>query len=391
MSTCVVEPCDRRGQGDHGWCSMHYKRWKRTGSVGEDRPPRKNKKDLPTCIESGCTSTVWSTYHIRCSVHQRRVDRTGDARPEDPPREVRSEPVTCAAKSCDLIATSKGWCGIHYSRDYHRGDIAEDIPVSWHSRKFGEECLEEGCIRQAIKRYLCASCYARRYRDGIPMPERELVPYYGTSGYLYIHVDGKPILHHRYVWEQHYQMKLQSGQNIHHINGMRDDNRIENLELWDTSQPRGQRVLDKLNWAVEMLCRYEPTALREAPSLNLSDYNFTEPCSNLQDVELVKGVDYKNGPHKDEHGYLNIIHFDGRKQKLHRLIWEKAHNVILTRNQNIHHKNGARSDNRLENLELWDTSQPSGQRPADKVFHAKTLIRLYQPNLIKEEGGLGVA
>lgn len=37
---------------------------------------------------------------------------------------------------------------------------------------------------------------------------------------------------------------------------LRDDNRIENLELWSVSHPAGQRVEDKIMWAKEFLCSY---------------------------------------------------------------------------------------------------------------------------------------
>ena len=47
---------------------------------------------------------------------------------------------------------------------------------------------------------------------------------------------------------------------VHHLNGVRDDNRPENLELWSTSQPYGQRVSDKVKWAREILALYETLA-----------------------------------------------------------------------------------------------------------------------------------
>lgn len=62
---------------------------------------------------------------------------------------------------------------------------------------------------------------------------------------------------HRVVMEEILGRRLVHGENVHHINGVRTDNRAENLELWNTSQPSGQRAKDKLAWAKEIIDLYE--------------------------------------------------------------------------------------------------------------------------------------
>jgi hypothetical protein len=52
---------------------------------------------------------------------------------------------------------------------------------------------------------------------------------------------------------------LLPGENVHHRNGVRTDNRSENLELWVKPQPPGCRVEDAIAWAHEILAKYETT------------------------------------------------------------------------------------------------------------------------------------
>jgi hypothetical protein len=55
---------------------------------------------------------------------------------------------------------------------------------------------------------------------------------------------------------------LQKGEEVHHLNADRADNRPENLELWTRSQPAGGRVTDKIEWATALLSQYAPERLK---------------------------------------------------------------------------------------------------------------------------------
>lgn len=97
--------------------------------------------------------------------------------------------------------------------------------------------------------YCCKSCSAFHSQQNRLKQERVK----HKEGYILIHKPGHPngiglrkeyVLEHRWVMEQSLGRLLEKYENVHHKNGVRDDNRLENLELWKIKQPPGVRSVD---------------------------------------------------------------------------------------------------------------------------------------------------
>lgn len=134
-----------------------------------------------------------------------------------------------------------------------------------------ETCKFESCPRKALVRGpyrgWCPG-HKRQLKAGSSLsPLRVRNPGWriNNTGYVFRKIPGthKVLLQHRVMMEEHLGRPLEKHENVHHLNGVRDDNRIENLELWSSSQPSGQRIEDKADWAETILRLYRPHVLGE--------------------------------------------------------------------------------------------------------------------------------
>lgn len=228
---------------------------------------------MNVCVIEGCQRNVYSKN--MCGPH---YNRNREGRPLDTPiqTKVKSKTGVCSIDNCERPHLARGFCRPHYERWKDGKDLNVIIP----RRKFtkGKICEIENCHEPVESLGLCELHY-ERLRTGrdvhAPKPKPKLkrdlellndkirifeLPWRDHDGYKALNAFGKMLMQHRVIWELHNGRKLEAFENIHHKNGIRDDNRIENLELWTKPQPCGQRPEDLIAWVLE---HYREEVLRQ--------------------------------------------------------------------------------------------------------------------------------
>jgi hypothetical protein len=166
----------------------------------------------------------------------------------------------CTIELCEGKAFGRGMCNKHYKRWWRHGDpsitqVIKDVKI----------CTFEGCNNQYRSLGYCDMHYTRFKKYGDPNTTKVKGYHFNHKGYIMTldPMTNKHRAQHRVIMQEHLGRVLLPHENVHHLNGDKTDNRIENLELWSKSQPSGQRVQDKIAHAISILEQYAPETLKE--------------------------------------------------------------------------------------------------------------------------------
>jgi hypothetical protein len=131
--------------------------------------------------------------------------------------------------------------------------VCRPCEAAWFARNLrnkanpGKGSLSEEAFALALDGW--EGCVKRRFEHG----------YVGVA----IPGSGRLVMEHRLVMMRQLGRPLRKGENVHHINGIREDNRPVNLELWVTAQPSGKRLSDGIAHALKFMREYAPQYLTE--------------------------------------------------------------------------------------------------------------------------------
>ena len=181
----------------------------------------------------------------------------------------------CLVETCSTAKImARGLCVTHYKR-WYKGSLTDDIPIA---ARVVDTCSVSNCTRNVEFGNVCNSHYQRflkhgSYQEDVPLKTPKVTGgrYIDKDGYVVVsapiglYVEGRnrasavnieSAFEHQVVMAKHIGRPIKRGETVHHKNGIRTDNRIENLELWSGNHPRGSRVADHIKWAKEVLTTY---------------------------------------------------------------------------------------------------------------------------------------
>lgn len=139
----------------------------------------------------------------------------------------------------------------------------KETPVEWTPSKDGGRTPRTAGRRRTLCSSECRKINKQR-KAAIhrPLEDRQITRQVTKQGYIRIRfpggmgIRGREVLEHRYVMEEALGRPLTDLETVHHINGRRDDNRLDNLSLRSGNHGPGGEVSAMIKWAHEFIALY---------------------------------------------------------------------------------------------------------------------------------------